>query len=97
MVASLTRNVAAITTNVNAMMSRVAQVIGERHHYDSVGIYLSGPDGTDMRLVGWVGDFENLQRYADQSDHLIHRAIRDRDIGSLSDQTFEYDGVIYTV
>ena len=54
----ITRNVAVITTNVNEMMRRVAQVIGERHHYDSVGIYLSEPDGRDIKLVGWVGDFE---------------------------------------
>lgn len=82
----ITRNVAVITTSVNEMMRRVAQVIGERHHYDSVGIYLSEPDGRDIRLAGWVGDFDDLQRYAGQSDHLIHRAIRDRDIRSARDE-----------
>ena len=84
----ITRSVALITTNVNKMMRRVARIIGERHHYDSVGICLSGPDGKDVRLVGWMGDFEDLQRYIQQSDHLIHRAISDLDICHPRDGRF---------
>ena len=81
----ITRSVAVITTNVNEMMRRVAQTIGERHRYDTVGIYLSGPDGRDMRLAGWVGDPESLQRYAQQSDHLIHQAVSHMDTRSAQD------------
>ena len=80
----ITRNVAVITTNVNEMMSRVAQAIGERHRYDSVGIYLSSRDGREIRLAGWVGDAEELQRYTRDSDHLIHRAIGDLELRSAT-------------
>ena len=81
----ITRNVAVITTNVNEMMRRVAQVIGERHHYDSVGIYLSGPEGREVRLAGWVGNFDDLQRYAQDPDHLIHRAAEEMELRSSRD------------
>ena len=81
----ITRNVAVITTNVNEMMRRLARVIGERHHYDSVGIYLSGPDGREVRLAGWVGNFDDLQRYAQDPDHLIHRAVEEMELRSSRD------------
>ena len=71
---------AVITSNVNGMMRRMARTIGERHQYDNVGISLSGPDGQDMRLSGWMGDFENLEQYTRQSGHLIHQAINDLDL-----------------
>ena len=51
----ITRSIAVITSNVNEMLGRVAQTIGKRHRYDSVGIYLTGPDGRDVKLVGWGG------------------------------------------
>ncbi len=76
----ITRSVAVITSNVNGMMRRMARTIGERHQYDNVGISLSGPDGQDMRLSGWMGDFENLEQYTRQSGHLIHQAINDLDL-----------------
>ena len=71
----ITRSVAVITSNVNDMMRRVARTIGERHRYDTVGIYLVGPEAGDVRLSGWVGNFEDLEQYARQSDHLIFQAI----------------------
>ena len=81
----ITRNVAVITTNVNEMMVRVAQAIGERHRYDSVGIYLTGPDGGHVRLSGWVGNLEELQRYVQDPDHLIHRAVEEMEPRSARD------------
>ena len=81
----ITRNVAVITTNVNEMMVRVAQAIGERHRYESVGIYLAGPDGREVRLSGWVGDLDDLQRYAQDPDHLIHRAVDEMQLRSARD------------
>ena len=83
----ITRSVAVITTNVNEMMRRVAQTIGERHRYDSVGIYLSGRDGQEVRLAGWVGDFDDLERYPADSDHLIYRAISDMELRSATDDS----------
>ena len=83
----VTRNVAVITTNVNEMMRRVARTIGEQHRYDSVGIYLSGKHGQEVRLAGWVGDLEDLQRYTRDSDHLIHRAISDLELRSATDDS----------
>ena len=83
----ITRSVAVITTNVNDMMRRVARTIGENHRYDSVGIYLSGHNGREVRLAGWVGDLEDLQRYSRDSDHLIHRAISDMELRSATDDS----------
>ena len=83
----ITRSVAVITTNVNEMMRRVAQTIGERHRYDSVGIYLSDRDAQEVKLAGWVGDFDDLQRYPGESDHLIHRAISDMELCSATDDS----------
>lgn len=81
----VTRSVAVITTNVNTMLHRVARTIGERHRYDSVGIYLIGPDGREVRLSGWVGNLDDLQRHARNPDHLIHRAIDDMELRFASD------------
>ena len=83
----VTRSVAVITTNVNDMMRRVARTIGENHRYDSVGIYLSTQDSQQVRLAGWVGDLEDLQRYSRDSDHLIHRAISDLELRSTTDDS----------
>ena len=74
----ITRAVAVITSNVNETMSRVARTIGERHHYDSVGIYIAGPDAGDMVLAGWTGNADELERYARQPDHVIHQAVNER-------------------
>ena len=81
----ITKAVAVITSNVNEMMSQVAQTIGDRHQYDTVGIYLLGPDGQGIKLSGWTGDFENLQRYTRESDHLIHQAISGLEIRTMRD------------
>ena len=83
----ITRNVAVITTNLNDMMRRVARTIGESHRYDSVGIYLSGQDGRDVRLAGWVGDIEEPRRHTRDSDHLIYRAISDLELRSVTDES----------
>lgn len=82
----ITRSVAVITSNINDMMRRVARTIGERHRYDTVGIYLVGPEGTDVKLSGWVGNFEDLEQYAQQTDHLIFQAISDERTRSVRDE-----------
>ena len=82
----ITRSVAVITSNINDMMRRVARTIGERHRYDTVGIYLVGPDGGDVRLSGWVGNFEDLEQYASQTDHLIFQAISEERTRSVRDE-----------
>ncbi len=82
----ITRSVAVITSNINDMMRRVARTIGERHRYDTVGIYLVGPDGGDVKLSGWVGNFEDLEQYASQTDHLIFQAISEERTRSVRDK-----------
>ena len=82
----VTRSVAVITSNINDMMRQVARTIGERHSYDTVGIYLSGPDGQDIRLSGWVGNFEDLERYTRQFDHILYQAIRGQEARPVMDE-----------
>ena len=82
----ITRSVAVITSNINDMMRRVARTIGERHRYDTVGIYLVEPEGADVKLSGWVGNFEDLERYASQTDHLIFQAISEERTRSVRDE-----------
>ena len=77
-VLEITRAVAVITTNVSEMMNRVARTIGERYHYDSVGIYIAGANAGDMTLAGWTGNADGLQRYARQADHVIYQAVHER-------------------
>ena len=82
----ITRSVAVITSNINDMMRRVARTIGERHRYDTVGIYLVEPEGADVKLSGWMGNFEDLERYASQTDHLIFQAISEERTRSVRDE-----------
>ena len=82
----ITRSVAVITSNINDMMRRVARTICERHRYDTVGIYLVGPEGADVKLSGWVGNFEDLDQYARQTDHLIFQAISEERTRSVRDE-----------
>ena len=77
-IVEISRAVAMITSSVNEMMGRVARTIGERHHYDSVGIYIAGPDAGYMTLAGWTGNADELERYARQPDHVIHQAVNER-------------------
>ena len=71
----IARLVAVITTRENEVMVRVARTIGERHRFDSVGIYVLGADGRGVRLSGWSGEREELERYPRQPDDLVHRAM----------------------
>ena len=71
----ITQLMAIITSGVNDLMQRVAQTIGERHNCEVVGIYLVESDGQEVRLAGWLGDFEDLDQQARQPNHLIHQAI----------------------
>ena len=82
----ITRSVAVITSNINDMMRRVARTIGERHRYDTVGIYLVGPEGADVKLSGWMGNFEDLDQYTRQTDHLIFQAISEECTRSARDE-----------
>ena len=75
----ITRNMAAISSGVNDSMRRMAHIIGERHRCHAVGIYLLEPGGRDVRLSGWLGDFDDLDGHARQDDHLIHQALSSRD------------------
>ena len=81
----VTGSVAVITSNVNEMMRRMARTIGERHRYESVGIYLTGPDGLDVRLAGWEGDFERIEGYPRDSGHVIHQTIDEMGPRSVRD------------
>ena len=75
----ITRNMAVISYGVNDLMRRMAHIIGERHRCDAVGIYLLEPGGQDVRLSGWLGDFDDLDGHARQNDHLIHEALSSKD------------------
>ena len=74
----ISRAVAVITSNVNEMMSGVARAIGERHHYDKVGIYIARPGAGNVKLAGWTGNANDLEGYTQQPDHLIYRAMNER-------------------
>ena len=70
----ITQSVVVVTSGVNDLMGRVAQTIGERHRYDIVAIYLSEPGERELRLSGWLGEREDFEQYAQQTDRLIRQA-----------------------
>ena len=65
------QSTAVVTSGVNDLMRRVAQTVGERHRYDIVAIYVSEPGGRELRLSGWLGEREDFERYAPQTESLI--------------------------
>ncbi|MYG80542.1 MAG: hypothetical protein F4187_01660 [Gemmatimonadetes bacterium] len=78
----ITRYTAVMTTGLNDLMRRMARAIGERHRCRIVGIYVVEPDGEDVRLAGWLGELEELERHTRQDDNLIAQAVSVMDAGS---------------
>ena len=81
----ITKSVAVVTSGVDDMMRRVAQTIGERHRYDIVAIYLSEPGGRHLQLSGWLGNREEIERYARQVDGLMCQATATLDSRLIQD------------
>ena len=77
----MTRHTATVDSGLNDLMRCLARVIGERHSCQLVGIYVVGSEGDDLRLVGWLGEFEVLRHHERREDSLVHEAI-----GSMNDQ-----------
>lgn len=71
----ITRQTALVTSGLNDLMRRIARAIGERHNCQVVGIYIVESGGDDLRLVGWLGEFETLRRHERRDDNLVHEAI----------------------
>ena len=82
----ITRCTAVITTGLNDLMRRMARAIGERHRCRIVGIYVVEPDGEDVRLAGWLGELEELERHTRQDDNLVAQAV------SVMDAQLIHDG-----
>ena len=68
------QSMAVVTFGVNDLMRRVAQTVGERHHYEMVAIYLSEPGKQDFHLSGWLGEREDFERYAEEAEGLVSQA-----------------------
>ena len=75
----ITQRVASGMSDVNDLMCRVAQTIGERHQYDVVAIYLSEPGQPELQLSGWLGELDDYEEYARKNDRFLRRAIATQD------------------
>ena len=71
----ITQYTTMVTSGLNDLMRRMARAIGERHSYQVVGIYVIESGGNDVRLAGWLGEFESLRRHERQQDNLVREAI----------------------
>ena len=85
----ITQYTAMVSTGLNDLMRRIAHAIGERHSYQIVGIYVIESGEDDVRLAGWLGEFEALQRHELHEDNLVHEAI------SAMDTRFARNGQLW--
>ena len=81
----ITQNLVVVTSGVNDLMRRVAQTVGERHRYDVVAIYLSEAGERELQLSGWLGEREDYERYAPQTDDIVREATASLDSQLLRD------------
>ena len=73
------QSMALVTSDVNDLMRRVAQTVGERHSYDMVAIYVSEDGQREFQLSGWLGEREDFERYAEDAEGLVGQAASEMD------------------